>query len=123
VQIRHDSLKREIDVLEGDKRNATMLFQDLNNQIITMGKTLDSCRLECQKEKEELESLQQKRMKQEALVRQFENNNEEYNKVRKTAEEKVRSILSNKKELLRLAVFCVMETIRKDPDKYGPLIY
>jgi hypothetical protein len=123
VQIRYDGLKREIDVLEGDKRNAAMIFQDLNNQIITMGKTLDSYRLECQKEKEELEYLQEKRMKLEALVRQFENNNEEYNKIRKTAGEKVNNILSDKKELLGRAVFCVTESIRKDPDKYGPLYY
>ena len=33
------------------------------------------------------------------------------------------SILSVKKEILRLAIFCVIETIRKDPDKYDPLIY
>ena len=33
------------------------------------------------------------------------------------------SILSDRKELLRRAVFCVIESIRKDQDKYGPLIY
>ena len=123
VQIRYDNLKREIGALEGEKRNATMVFQDLNNQIITMGKTLDSYRIECQKEKEELESLQQKRMKQEALVRQFENDNEAYNKIRNIAEEKVTDTLASKKELIRLAIFCVIESIRKDPDKYGPVIY
>ena len=45
------------------------------------------------------------------MVRQFENDNEAYNKIRKTAEEKVNSILSVKKEILRLAIFCVIETI------------
>jgi hypothetical protein len=62
-------------------------------------------------------------MKQEALVRQFENDNEVYNNIRRAAEEKVTDTLSNRKELLRLAVFCVTGSIRKDPDKYGPLIY
>ena len=62
-------------------------------------------------------------MKQEALIRQFENENEAYNKIRKTAEEKVNSILSNRKELLGRAIFCVIESIRIDPGKYSPLIY
>jgi hypothetical protein len=35
----------------------------------------------------------------------------------------VTNTLSIKKELLRLAVFCVIESIRKDPDKYASMIY
>jgi hypothetical protein len=38
-------------------------------------------------------------MKQEALVRQFENDDEAYNKFRKTPEEKVTENISNRKEL------------------------
>jgi hypothetical protein len=37
VQNKYDDLKREIAVLEGDKRNSTVVFQDLNNQILAMG--------------------------------------------------------------------------------------
>jgi hypothetical protein len=62
-------------------------------------------------------------MKLEAGVRYFENNNEEYVKIRKTVEEKVHSILVDRKELLGRAVLCVIESIRMDPDKYDPLIY
>jgi hypothetical protein len=68
-------------------------------------KTSDSVRLERQKEKEELEYLQQKRMKQEALIRQFENDNEEYNNIRKAAEEKMIDGLASRKELLKLLSF------------------
>jgi hypothetical protein len=123
VQNRYENLKRQVGSLEGQIRNSTMLFQDFTDQISYLHKTYDSCRSECQKEKEELASLQHKRMKQEALIRQFENDNEAYNKIRSTAEEKVTDALSNRKELLRLAVFCVIESIRMDPDKYAPLIY
>jgi hypothetical protein len=71
----------------------------------------------------ELLALQQERMKQEALIRQFENDNEAYNKIRKVAKENVTDTLSDRKEPLRLAIFCAIESIRMDPDKYGPLIY
>jgi hypothetical protein len=84
---------------------------------------LDSYRLECQKEKEELEYLQEKRMKLEALVRQFENDDEVYDKIRKTAEEKLNSILSDRKMVLKLALLSLIESMRKDPDKYSQLIY
>lgn len=62
-------------------------------------------------------------MKQEAMVTQFENDNESYNNIRKASEEKVADTLAGRKELLVRAVLCVIESIRKDPDKYGPLIY
>jgi predicted DNA-binding protein (UPF0251 family) len=91
--------------------------------MIMMRKRLDSINKDCEKEMERLRRLQQQRIKQEALVKHFENSNETYNKIRKTAEEKVTDILESRKELIRLAVFSVIESIRIDPDKYGPLTY
>ena len=46
-----------------------------------------------------------------------------YIKIRKTVEEKVISILSNSKMLLKLALLSLTESIRKDPDRYISLIY
>jgi hypothetical protein len=43
----------------------------------------------CQKEMMQMESINQKRMKLEALVRQFQSSNEEYIKISKTVEQKV----------------------------------
>jgi hypothetical protein len=104
--------------LEGQIRNSTILFQEITDHISNLYKTSDSVRLECQKEKEELASLQQKRMKQEALVRQFENDNEAHNKIRKAAEEKVNYTLASRKELLRLAVFSYWKyTIQLNPSR------
>jgi uncharacterized protein (UPF0147 family) len=123
LQSIYENLKRQVSSLEGQIRNSTIVFQELTDQISNLYKTSDACRLECENEKEGLASLQQKRMKQEALVRQFENDNETYNNIRKAAEEKVADTLANRKELLRLAIFCVIESIRKDPDRYGHLIY
>ena len=87
-------LQRQISVLEFDKRSSVRDFQTLNDQIITMGKTLDS-RLECQKEMVRLQVLQQERIKQEALVKHFENNNEEYINIVKTIKDKVHNTLSD----------------------------
>ncbi len=58
--------------------------------------------------------LYQRRMKQEALVRQFENDNEAYNKIRKTVEEKVIDALASRKELLRLAMSIFKYSLREE---------
>jgi hypothetical protein len=98
-------------------------FQQVNNQIIMIRKTLDSTRLDYENEMERLRHLQQQRMKQEVLVKHFENSNEVYYiKIRKTIEEKVVGILSNSKMLLKLALLSLIESMRKDPSKYT-LIY
>ncbi|MGB7955706.1 MAG: hypothetical protein WCF23_17170 [Candidatus Nitrosopolaris sp.] len=61
--------------------------------------------------------LYQKRM-QEGLVTHFENNNEEYLKIkiRKIFEEKVLSTLSDRKTQLKLAQLSISESIRNDPE-------
>jgi hypothetical protein len=62
-------------------------------------------------------------MKIEAGVRQFENNNKEYAKIKKTVEDKVHNVLSDRRMVLKLAVLSLIESMRKDQDKYSRLIY
>ena len=62
-------------------------------------------------------------MKQEALVKHFEINNEEYIKIIKSIERKEHDSLSDKKTFLKLALFSLIESIRSNPDKDTPLIY
>ena len=85
VDSRYERLKKEAATLEYEKENSAREFQQVNDQIIMMRKTPDSTRLECEKEMERLRHLQQERIKQEDLVKHFENNNEEYLNIRKTA--------------------------------------
>ena len=123
VEYRCERRKRDLDSLEADNRNSARLFQELTDQIATLHKRLDSIRLDYEKEMSRLQGLQQQRMKLEAVVSQFENSNEGYVKIRKTVEEKVVSILSDAKPLLRIALLSLAESMRKDPSKYSSLIY
>ena len=100
VELRYEGLKKEAATLEFQKVNSARDSELLNNQIIMMRKTRDSTRLDCEKEMERLRHLQQKRIKQEDLVKHFENSNEVYSiKIRKTVEEKVHSVLSDRRML------------------------
>jgi hypothetical protein len=123
IQHEYEQLQRDISALEEDKRRAARDFQNIIDETIVIGNKLNSIQLECQNQTTHMRQLYQKRMKQEALIRQLENDNDVYNKIRKAAKENVTDALANRKELLRLAIFCVIESIRMDRDKYGPLIY
>ena len=123
LTIANGNLIIEINSLEEQKQNSQRILRDLNNQITELTSYVGHCQASHRQEEMELEALRQKRMKLEALVRQFENNNPEYVKIRKTAEEKVSSTLLNGKDLLKLALFSLTETMRKDPDRYISLFY
>ena len=123
VEHKCERLKRNLDDLEAEKRNSTRVFQEINNQIATMRKTLDPYQLSCKEQRLELTKLQLKKVRLQELVDSFQNNNEEYNKIRNAAEEKVHNVLSDRKMLLELALLSLVESIRNNPGKYTSLIY
>jgi len=123
VELRYERLKREAATLEFDRANSAREFQQLNEHIIMMRKTRDSTHLDYEKEMERLRHLQQQRIKQEAIIKHFENNNEEYSKIKKTVQEKVISVLSDRRTVLKLALLSLTESMRKAPDKYSHLIH
>ena len=67
--------------------------------------------------------IQLQKVRIQGLVDNFQNDNEEYNKIRNTAEEKVVSVLSDRKMLLKLALLSLTESMRKDPDKFNAFIF
>ena len=90
---------------------------------IALGKSFDNyCRL-CQEEEVKLGDLQRKRLKAEALVNHFENNHKEYLRIKNAIEEKVYATLSNGASLLKLALACVIHSIRSNPEQYASLMY
>ena len=122
VELRFERSKKEAATLEFEKQilleNFTIKQSDNNDAQNTR-----LYRLDYEKEMERLRHLQQKIIKQEDLIKHFENNNEEYLNIRKTVEEKVNSILSDSKMLLKLALLSLSESMKKDPDKFNAFIF
>ena len=116
VEYRHKRLKQEVISLQEQKRN-------LYNQVTAEGNSLGYYRVACQREIANFENLQNRRMNEESLARHFQNSNSEYVKIYKFVEEKVRATLSEVKPLVYLALFCIIESIKENPDKYSPLFY
>ena len=90
-------------MLQFQKRiDETNLYQ-LNNQIASTIRILNSFRMSCKRERKEIEKLYNEKIRLDALVRGFKSNNEEYNKIKQASEETVKSVLTNGKLLLKFA--------------------
>jgi transposase len=106
LEQKYKMLAKEIDSLESEKQK----LKNLGNQIRTSTKMLDDY-------KEEIKNLQKKKIRLEILM-----NSGRYNKIRQIAEEEITNSLSKRRDLLKLAVSSVIESIIRDPGKYSFLI-
>jgi hypothetical protein len=71
--------------------------------------------------KQQIGELRGKKIALESLIREFEDD-KGYKKIRRIAEEEVNNTLSKSRDLLKLAVASVSESISQDPDRYNFLI-
>jgi hypothetical protein len=71
VEHKYERLKRDLDDLEAEKRNSTRVFQEINDQIATMRKTMDQYQLACKEQRLDLTKLQMQRVRLETLVDNF----------------------------------------------------
>ncbi|HKG89260.1 MAG TPA: hypothetical protein VKA95_13115, partial [Nitrososphaeraceae archaeon] len=74
-------------------------------------------------EEAKINQLEWKKTRLKRLVKRFKENNEEYQKIKKTVMQQVTSNLFDVKGLLRLSLSSLMESMRRDPQKYSNLIY
>jgi hypothetical protein len=123
LEIKGEDLRTEINSLEEQVQNSRAILRELNNQATEASTNVEYYRSSCRQEVTKLEGLRHKRMKLEGMVTQFENNNKGYLEIRGIAEDKVHSTLSDSKVLLKYASLSLVESMKKDPDKYSSLIY
>ena len=103
---KYKRLIKEINLLELEKEKS----KSIGNQIRTLTKVLDEY-------KEEIKNLQKKKIRLQILM-----SSGQYKKIRQITEEEVTSSLSKRRDLLKLAVSSVIESIIRDPDKYSFLV-
>jgi hypothetical protein len=122
LEEKYHNLKLEAESLEEMTKSSIRILQDYDTQLDALGKSFDNyCQL-CQEQDVKLNDLQRKRLKEEDLVRQFENNDKGYHKIRNVVEEKVYATLSNNIILLKLAVTSIIQSMRNNPEQYVSLI-
>jgi hypothetical protein len=110
LELKIKRLTKEVDRLGSEKQK----LKEAGNQIRVLANV-------SQKYGDEITNLEKEKRRLETIVKIFRNSNE-YKKIKQAAEEAVVNSLSNRKDLLKLAVSCVTETLRKDPDKFYFLV-
>jgi hypothetical protein len=119
IQCRYERLKREVNTLEFNKQQSHIALSYFNNQIEMKSKALTSYRISCIRERREIGKLCNEKVRLEAIVTHFKNNNEEYLKIKEAAEEKVKSVLTNTKLLLKFATLPIIESLRSNYELYN----
>ena len=85
--------------------------------------TVDQLQLSIRKSKEENSKLELQKIKLQNFVKNFQDNNIEYNKVKQAIKGEVEYVLANHRRLLRMAIKSVIELLRLDPQKFYSFYY
>jgi hypothetical protein len=117
LERRFKRLGNDMSTLQFQKRIDGKNLYQLNNKIASTTKLLNSFRMSCKRERREIENLYNEKARLEAIVDQFKNDNEEYlSKIKQIAYEEVKSVLSDGKLLLKIAILSVIESLRSNPE-------
>jgi hypothetical protein len=108
LERRYHRLKKDIVLLELEKQKS----EQIGSQVRILAKMSEDYN-------QQIEELYKKRVGLEGLVKEFENKNEVYKKIRQTTEKEVNNTLSKSKDILRLAISSVIESIVRDPTRYN----
>lgn len=123
LEYRYNRLKKEADQIEYTNANSNRNLHNITSQIITSSQILDSYNVTCEQLRMKIDCLRNEKMGLQKMVRRFKRNNEEYLKIKKTVDQEVNRFLLEGKELLSLALYSLMEAMRRNPDKYSSIIY
>ena len=124
IEERFERLRNNVGILQAQKHTCKGNLYQLNNQIASTTKLLNSFRISCETERREMEHLQNEKTRLEATVTQFKNNNEEYlNKIKQVAYEEVGSVLNDSKLLLKVATLSIIESLRRNSELYNFVLY
>ncbi|HKG70864.1 MAG TPA: hypothetical protein VKA87_03140 [Nitrososphaeraceae archaeon] len=124
IEERFKRLRNDIGMLQIRKHTCERNLYQLNNQIVSTTKLLNSFRLSCKRERREIGNLYNEKARLKALAIGFKSNNEEYlDKIKQAAEENVKSVLTDSKLLLKLTTLSVIESLRSNPELYNFVVY
>ena len=123
IEPKCQDLKREEASLNSRNLNAARTFHLLSNDISEESKILNQYRSSCKEECLELAILRLQKVKLESLVKQFQNNNEDFRMIKELVNQAVRQSLTNHRHILKVAFLSVIDSCRRDPVKFNILYY
>ena len=123
VRLEYDRLKAELNSLENEKSNSAKDYHRLCNEISGMETAVDQFQLTIKESKDEKAKLELQKIRLQNFVKDFQDNNTEYNKVKLAIKGQLEYVLVDRSQLLRIAVQSVIELLRLDPQKFHSYYY
>ena len=123
VEQRYKKLQRNVNDLESKELDLRIDLEDLNGQIRNAKQMLHFYRQCSRNEVSKTLQLRSHNMELDRLLRDFKNNDKDYNKIQFVARQTVRSTLSDKRHLLKIALYSLTESCRADPIKFNFLTH
>ena len=123
VKLEYDRLKAELNSLEDEKSNSTDDYHRLCNEISGMKTTVDQLQLTIRESKDKKAKLELQKIRLQNFVKDFQDNNIEYSKVKQAIEGEAEYVLGDRRRLLRMAIQSVIELLRLDPQKFHAFYY
>ena len=123
VQLEYDRLKAELNSLEVEKSNSAKDYHRLCSEISGMETTVNELQLTLKESKDEKGKLELQKIRLLNFVKDFQNSNIVYNKVKQAVEGEVEYVLGDRRRLLRMAIQSVIELLRADPQKFHAFYY
>jgi hypothetical protein len=123
LEQKYHKLKKDVNLLESRKSVEYKTLNDLHGQIDASEKVLEWLKKSCEEEEAKLDHLESEEISLKRLVKCFKNSNEEYLKIKRIVQNKIIDLLLDAKSILKLALYSLKESMKKDPQKYINLIY
>ena len=123
VRLEYDQLKAELNSLEDEKSSSAKDYHRLCNEITGMKTAVDQFQLTIKESKDEKAKLELEKIRLQNFVKDFQDNNIEYNKVKQAIEGEIKYVLADRRRLLRMAIQSVIELLRLDPQKFHAFYY
>jgi uncharacterized protein (DUF3084 family) len=123
VRLEYDRLNAELNSLEDKKSNSAKEQQRLCNEISEMKTIVDQLQLNMRESKEENSKLELQKIKLQNFVKNFQDNNMKYNKIKQSIQGQFEYILADRSQLIRMAVQVVIEILRANPQKFRTFYY
>ena len=119
----YKKLRQNVNYLESKELDLSITLEELKSQIRNAKQMLHFYRQSSQKEVSKMLHLYRQNMRLDRLLTGFKNNNEDFIKIQFVAKQTVKNALSDKRQLLKLALNALIELWRADPTKFDSLIH
>jgi hypothetical protein len=123
LEEKYQKLKSDIDLLESRKLEECQNLEEMQDQIYKSGKMLEWLETSRREEEAKIYQLASEKIRLKRLVKQIKDNDEEYLRIKRVVQNRVTNLLLDGKEILKLALYSLLQTMRANPQKYTNLIY